>query len=142
MLKMHTGFPLRGILAGVGISALNIAMSNYRRFEATGKLSSIFKMKNFGSRGSKVMLLNLLAISLCASIDYFYINNFSGLEVNHLSFLQWCKANRISECQLEFEGQDLRAYQQLRFDDLKYHTLSNANPIDHYTKILEMSSHE
>ena len=111
MLKMNNGFPSKGILIGAGLSVLNVAMSNYRQYEAKGAVSDIFKIKNYKSRGVRVMLLNLLIIGTCASIDYFYINNYSGLEVNHLNFLHWCKAYRISKCQLEFQGKDLRAYQ-------------------------------
>lgn len=102
MLKLQTGFPWKGIAIGAGLSFLNISMSNYRHYEAKGKMSSLLNVRSLGSRGGKLLAMSAVIVATCASIDYFYMNNFSGYEMNHLHFLEWCKAYRVSKCQLEF----------------------------------------
>jgi hypothetical protein len=104
MLKNHSGFPLKGLLTGAAISILNIAMSNYRQFEAHGSFTPVLNPKKLTPRASKLLLVNALTIATCGFIDYFYINNFSGLEMHHLHFLEWCKAYRVGKCKLEFQG--------------------------------------
>jgi hypothetical protein len=139
MLKQNSSFPWKGLLTGVAISVLNIGMSNYRSFEATGTVSSIFKAKNLASRGGRVMLLNLGLVTASIGIDYFYINSFSGMEMNHLYFLEWCKAYRTGKCLLEFST-DKKVYQEVKYNDMSARVMNNVNPIDHYQKMLDMVS--
>ena len=86
------------------------------------------------------MLTNVFIIGTCGFINYYKINNYSGLEMNHLQFLEWCRAYRIAKCQLEFSGREEREYSEVRYNEMRYYTQNRFNPVEHYNRILEMAT--